>query len=336
MLSASFISTLIGTKMPGAGALWYSQTITFLQPVWIGDEIRVVGTISKKSESQRSFIIKIEIYNQNNQLVITGESQVKVPVVKDYQKVDDPILSNGVIIVIGGTGGIGESIIERLLSNGKRLIFTYLKNNNLATDIVKKHSSKIEKYCLDICDEVAIKNFINYTITKYERIDSLINCATDRIINNSFEKLTWESIDKQINIHLKSVFCLAKQVIPHFLKNKYGKIVNISSIYSDATPPLNLYDYVIAKSALCAFTKGLALEYGPYGININIVSPSMTETSLIAAIPEKTKLLTMMQTPLRRLARPEDIAGAVAFLISEEFSFITGETIRINGGQLML
>lgn len=338
MLSASFISTLIGTKIPGDGALWYSQSITFLQPVWIGDEIRVIGTIIQKSESQRSFKIQIEIFNQHNQLVINGEAQVNVPLVEVEvgQEVITP--DNGVHIIIGGTGGIGEAIISKLASLGKQIIFTYNKNEALAASIEKRFLNEIgiEKYALNINDEVSIRKFIEYVILKYSRIDSLINCATDKIINRSFSDLDWKSIENQFNIHLKSVFILTKQIMPHFSKNKFGKIINISSIYADGTPPINLYDYIMAKAALSAFTKSLAVEYGPLGININIVSPSMTETSLIATIPQKTKLLTTMQTPLRRLAKPEDVAGAVAFLISEEASFITGETIRINGGQLMI
>lgn len=338
MLSASFISTLIGTKIPGDGALWYSQSITFLQPVWIGDEIRVIGTIIQKSESQRSFKIQIEIFNQHSQLVISGESQVNVPFVEVEQNQEIIVANEGVIIVIGGTGGIGESIISKFASQGKKIIFTYYKNESLASNLEQRYSKDIviEKYALNITNELSIKKFVEYTARKYSRIDALINCATDKIINKTFSDLDWKSVEYQFSIHLKSVFMLVKEVLPHFIRNKYGKIVNISSIYADATPPLNLYDYVMAKAALSAFTKSLAVEYGPQGININIVSPSMTETSLIATIPQKTKLLTTIHTPLRRLAKPEDIAGVVAFLISDEASFITGETIRINGGQLMM
>lgn len=338
MLSASFISTLIGTKIPGEGALWYSQSITFLQPVWIGDEIRVIGTIIQKSESQRSFKIQIEIFNQHNQLVIKGESQVNVPLVESDQNNENTELTKGVIIIIGGTGGIGEAIISKLVSLGNNIIFTYNKNESLATSIEKRFLKEvgIEKYALNIIDEASINKFIAYINNKYSRVDALINCATDKIINKPFSNLEWKLVENQFNIHLKSVFMLIKELMPQFVKNKYGKIINISSIYADSTPPINLYDYIMAKAALSALTKSLAVEFGPYNININMVSPSMTETSLIATIPQKTKLLTTMQTPLRRLAKPEDIANAVAFLMSDDASFITGETLRINGGQLMI
>jgi 3-oxoacyl-[acyl-carrier protein] reductase len=94
--------------------------------------------------------------------------------------------------------------------------------------------------------------------------------------------------------------------------------------------------YTAAKSALQSLTKSLALEYGPKGIRFNLVSPGMTDTSLIADVPEKAKLLVTMQTPLRRLAKPQDVAQAIAFLLSDESSYISGETLRVCGGQIML
>jgi len=336
MLSASFISALIGTKIPGEGALWYSQSITFTQPVWIGDEIRIVGTIIQKIQGQRSFKIKIEIFNQHNQIVITGEAQVNVPLSEKDKEIEELMVNEGVVIIIGGTGGIGEAIIEKLILDNKKIIFTYFKNKNTASRKVNDNPIQVEKYYLDIRNEKEIKKFADYVIGKYKRVEAFINCATDKIINRKFSDLSWDQIENQINTHLKSTFILIKELMPNFIENKYGRIINITSIYSDATPPLNLYDYVIAKSALSSFTKSLALEFGVYGINVNNISPSMTETSLIATIPQKTKLLTTMQTPLRRLAKPNDIASVVSFLLSRESSFITGETIRINGGQLMI
>jgi 3-oxoacyl-[acyl-carrier protein] reductase len=117
---------------------------------------------------------------------------------------------------------------------------------------------------------------------------------------------------------------------------KYGRIINITTQYIDETPPVELLAYVTAKTALSGFTKSLAVEYAPFGITVNMISPGMTDTELIADIPEKSRLMTAAKTPLRRLAKPNDIAGAVCYLASEGASFITGETIRINGGQAML
>jgi 3-oxoacyl-[acyl-carrier protein] reductase len=126
-----------------------------------------------------------------------------------------------------------------------------------------------------------------------------------------------------------------KFIIPFMEQKKYGKIINISTLYIE-NPKTELLHYITAKSALQGFTKALAFEIAPKGIRMNLISPGMTDTDLISNIPEKVKLVTAAQTPLRRIASPQDIAGAISFLASDKSDFITGETIRVNGGQYML
>ena len=118
-------------------------------------------------------------------------------------------------------------------------------------------------------------------------------------------------------------------------KNGYGKIINMTT-QAVEKPNAQWLHYITAKSALQGLSKGLAVELAPKGIRVNLVSPGMTDTALIAGVPEKVRLLTEAQTPLGRIAQPEDIAGAVSFLASEKADFLTGETIRVNGGQVML
>ena len=115
-----------------------------------------------------------------------------------------------------------------------------------------------------------------------------------------------------------------------------GKIINITSIYTDGVPPVKTYDYISAKSALASFTRSLAVEYGVKGITINNVSPGMTETTMLGNLPEKTILVTEAQTPLRRLGNVEDVANVVLALVSGAGDYITGETIRVSGGQKMI
>jgi len=126
-----------------------------------------------------------------------------------------------------------------------------------------------------------------------------------------------------------------KSVLPLMLDNKYGKIVFLTSQYTEQAPA-ELLHYITAKSALNGFAKGLAVELASRGIRVNLVSAGMTNTKLIADVPEKIKLLTAAKAPLRRLAEPQDIAGAISYLLSEESDFLTGETIRVNGGQVMI
>jgi 3-oxoacyl-[acyl-carrier protein] reductase len=339
MLSASFISTLIGTKLPGDGALWFSQTINFLSPVWVGDEIVVTGEVIQKSESQRTLKIKIDIVNQHKQKVIEGECLVKVVKEVSGTREKDSSVERKTVLVIGGTGGIGSSIVNRMAEAGYNVAFSYYSSEKGATELVnslKKKRSNAISVKTDIKSERDIKNLLSTTINTFGSIDVIVNTATEKIIPKKFQQVEWDSIQEHFNNQVKGLYLLSKEAIPYFETRKKGKVICISSIYADGMPPKELFDYVIAKAALNAFVKSLAVEYGPKGITFNLVSPSMTQTSLITDVPEKTKILNSMQTPLRRLANPEDVAGIVAFLAGSDSDFLTGENIRVTGGQVMI
>jgi 3-oxoacyl-[acyl-carrier protein] reductase len=162
-----------------------------------------------------------------------------------------------------------------------------------------------------------------------------VNNASPSIESFDFAQLSWDIFQKHIDIQVKGAFHLTQAVLPHLLENQNGIIVNISSVYADNVPPVKLMPYSIAKAAIITFTRCLAAEYGHKGIRANCVSPGMTHTDLIINVPEKAKMVTKMQTPLRRLAIPEEIAGTVAFLFSDKAAFITGQNIRVCGGIVM-
>lgn len=339
MLSVSFISTLIGTKLPGEGALWFSQSINFLSPVWVGDEIVVTGEVIQKSESQRTLKIKVDIVNQHKQKVIEGECLVKV--VKEVSSAKDKTGSNEkkTALVIGGTGGIGSSVVKRLAEVGYNVAFSYYSSEKAADELVKslkKAKADVIAVKTDIKSEKDIKNLVNTTLNAFGGLDVVVNTATEKIISEKFQQVEWDSIQEHFNNQVKGLYLLSWELIPYFESRKKGKVICISSIYADGVPPKELYDYVIAKAALNAFVRSLAVEYGPKGITFNLVSPSMTETSLIADVPEKIRILNSMQTPLRRLANPEDVAGVVTFLAGSDSGFLTGENIRVTGGQAMI
>jgi len=147
--------------------------------------------------------------------------------------------------------------------------------------------------------------------------------------------MEWDDVSSQININIKSNLNIIKKIIPLMQENKYGKIVFLTTQYTEQMPN-ELVHYITAKSALNGFAKALAVELAPKGIRVNLVSAGMTNTNLIADIPEKVKLITAAKTPLRRLAEPQDIADTISYLVSDKSDFLTGETIRVNGGQVMI
>ena len=339
MIGASFISTVIGTKLPGDGALWYSQTLDFLLPVRIGDMITVVAEVIKKNDRERSIELDVRIFNQNRQIVTRGISKVKVidediPVNENLENEENP----RVALVIGETGGIGNATCLQLAKDGFNLILHYNKNKDKARKLqeeIKALGREVYICQGDVNQLADIDALIDFSIRKFSGIDVLVNCAAFPIPTIKATDLLWTDFLTQLEINIKVNLLLIQKVLPVMVGNGYGKIITLSSEATDK-PNANWAHYITAKSALEGLTKSLAYELAPKGIRINMVSPSMVSTELTADIPEKMKLMTAAQTPLRRLARPEDVAGVISFLASSKSDFLVGENIRLNGGQVML
>jgi 3-oxoacyl-[acyl-carrier protein] reductase len=339
MLGASFISTIIGTKLPGDGALWFSQTLEFLLPVRLGDKLTVIAEVIKKNDKENVIELKTEIFNQNKQIVTKGIAKVKVvEPAEDSEKISvSKTNEQRVAMVIGGTGGIGRKVCIQLAMDGFNVIIHYNRNQLLAEEL-QSEIEKLGKRAIiaraDILNDEDLGEIITKSIRVFGRIDVLINSAATVIPAIKFQDLVWADFSKQLELNIKSTFDIMKKIVPYMIENGYGKIINIGSLSVDK-PNAEWSPYITAKSALIGLTKSLAFELGPKGIRINMVTPSLLDTELTADIPEKVKLLTAAQTPLRRLAIADDVAGAISFLASVNSDFITGANIHVNGGQLM-
>jgi 3-oxoacyl-[acyl-carrier protein] reductase len=340
MLGAAFISTVIGTKLPGDGALWFSQSLEFLLPVRVGDTISVTAVVVKKNLRDNIIELNTDIFNQNKQKVTTGVAKVKIVVPEKKPEVDyvSPAKQK-VALIIGASGGIGKSVAMRLAADGFDIALHY-NNNEDAIKELRNSILNIGRRCLaasaDLKSQEQIKLVVAGIVRHFGTITVLVNCATAKVANCKLDSLKWEVMQDHFDVNVRGSFFLVNEILPLMKAQRYGKVINFTTQYIDGTPPPELTAYVTAKSAIEGFSKSLAVEFAPFGITVNMVSPGMTDTDLIADIPEKTRLMTAAKTPLRRLARPDDISGAVSFLASEDANFITGETIRINGGQVML
>jgi 3-oxoacyl-[acyl-carrier protein] reductase len=339
MLGASFISTIIGTKLPGDGALWFSQTLEFLLPVRIDDELTVSAEVFKKNDADRIIELKIEIKNQNRQVVTRGTSKVKVLEIKEERPAPQTkaaVTQNA--LIIGGTGGIGRAVCRQLAADGYHVFIHYFSNKVLADklrqDIITSggNASLIRA---DVTKTAEIHELLQGLTRHADSLDVLVNCSSIKIPRISFKELEWSDFEAQINFHIKSVFEVSKIFLGLLAKTGAGKIINIGTLATDK-PNADWAHYITAKAALQGLTKAMAFELGPKGIMVNMVSPGLTDTELTADIPEKVKLINASQTPLRRLATVEDVAGAISFLASNKSNFLSGENIRVNGGQIMI
>jgi 3-oxoacyl-[acyl-carrier protein] reductase len=337
MLSASFISTIIGMMLPGSGALWTSQTLDYVHPAYVGDTLHVVAKVKQKSPATRMVILQIVITNQHGQRLIVGESSVKMMELNDEDKIMETDTKK-TILVTGGSAGIGKAIAQRLASDGHTVVVNYRRSEEKAKEVVTnitQTGGKSIAIKANIAREEEVETLFAAATKAFGPIWAVVHCAAPKNLPLSFDDLKWELIREQLDVQVKGAFNCAKAALPRMVEAQSGGLVFIGSIFADGIPPTQQTRYVVAKSGLAALARSLAVEYGPKGIRVNIVAPGMTQTEMIAHLSEKTKMLTQIHTPLRRLAEPIDIANVVAFLLSSGARHITGETIRVCGGAVM-
>lgn len=346
MLVASYISTIIGTKLPGKGALWLSQSLEFLSPVRIGDQITVSVEVIHKSDSQNVITLDIEIRTGENSIVQRGQANVKI--LETGLKSEEPLIhkseskesksSGKVAIITGSSRGIGRAVAIDLAKSGFNVIVNCKKDVTKAQDLVdfiNNNGFSAHLVKADVSNEAACLELVSEVISKFGRIDVLVNNVSGSIVSSELKDLKWEKVITDMNVQVGSAFHLSRFCSPYMISNKFGRIINIGSIETSGVPTSGWYSYNISKSALNSLTRSLALELGPDGITVNTVSPGMTNTDLISDIPDKNRIIYKMQTPLRRLTEPSDVANMVNFLVSDSSSYITGENVKVCGGKVM-
>ena len=238
-------------------------------------------------------------------------------------------LKNINIILTGATGGIGRAILEKLHSTNANIIATGTNQDKL-TKIKEKFDSVIIKK-FDILDHSSIEKFIDQCNEQFDnKIDILINNAGITLDNLTI-RMKDEEWNKVINLNLTSTFMLTKNTIKKMLKNKNGKIINITSVVGH-TGNIGQANYAASKAGVIGMSKSLALEYGKKNIKINCISPGFIKSEMTDKISDNFKLNLQGKIALERFGDTEDVANAVLFLSSELSNYITGETIHVNGG----
>jgi len=238
-------------------------------------------------------------------------------------------LKNLSVIITGATGGIGNSILSKLVDQGANVLATGTNDEKLKNISENFPNVKIEKFDISKHDE--IETFIDKSYQALgNKIDVLINNAGITKDNLSI-RMNNDEWNKVININLTSTFLLSKNVIKKMLKNKNGKIINITSVVGH-TGNVGQANYAASKAGVVAMSKSLALEYGKKNIKVNCVSPGFILTEMTSKINEDHKNMLKSKIPLEKFGNPNDVANTVLFLCSDLSDYITGETIHVNGG----
>jgi len=241
-------------------------------------------------------------------------------------------LKNKNIIVTGASGGIGNSIVEKFYENGANILASGTRIEKL---------EELKKRFKDI-------KIMKFDISQHEKIEEFINNATDElggsldcIVNNAgitkdnlTIRMSLEEWTKVIDVNLTSTFLMSKYSIKKMLKNKSGKIINITSVVGH-TGNVGQANYAASKAGIVAMSKSLAIEYAKKNINVNCISPGFISTAMTDQIDEKFKDVIIAKIPSNRLGNPEDVANAVIFLSSSLSDYINGETLHVNGGMYL-
>ena len=236
------------------------------------------------------------------------------------------------IIVTGASGGIGNSIIEKLNQAGANILASGTKIEKL--DELKNKFKNIKTLKFDISQGNKIEEFVENGIKELGgKLDCIVNNAGVTQDNLSI-RMSLEEWEKVININLTSTFLISKSAIKKMLKNKSGKIVNITSVVAH-TGNLGQANYTASKAGIIAMSKSLAIEYAKKNININCISPGFIKTAMTDKLDNKFKEDIISKIPSARLGDPDDVANAVLFLCSNQSSYINGETLHVNGGMYM-
>ena len=246
-------------------------------------------------------------------------------------------MTKRIVLVTGGMGGLGESICTKMADQGYIVVTTHSPGNKIASDWLKgmkKRGYDFRAFAADVADFDSCKACVQKIESDVGPIDVLVNNA-GITRDMTFKKMTKADWDAVIGTNLDSVFNMTKQVLDGMVDRTWGRVINVSSV-NGQKGAFGQTNYSAAKAGMHGFTKALAYEVARKGVTVNTISPGYIGTKMVTAIPQDildTKIVP--QIPLGRLGKPEEVAGLIIYLASDEAAFVTGANISINGGQHM-
>ena len=236
------------------------------------------------------------------------------------------------VLITGASRGIGRETARKFHNNGYNVIINYNKNEKAALELQSMLPNSIAIKA-DVSNETEVKAMIDTAIKKFGFIDVVVNNA-GIAEQKLFTDITTDEWNNMMGTNLNSVYYVCKYTVPHMIRQKQGKIINVSSMWGVAGASCEVH-YSTAKAAVIGFTKALAKELGPSGIQVNAVAPGTIMTDMCGGFDNETIELIKEETPLGRVGTAEDVANSIYFLASDQADFITGQIISPNGGMVI-
>lgn len=348
MLLASLFSQLVGMRIPGKHALYLGQDLTFRKAVLVGETVRASARVTSKSAATRTIVLATEIRGIDDKVAVSGTAKVKVREFDDNERPSAAVSprpaggkweGNKVALVTGASRGIGAEVARVLAAKGYRVAVNYFKSEEAALRVVSEITGiggRALPFRADVRDAEQVEQMTAAVAARLGPPTALVNGAIGEFSQTLFADLSWERFQDQLDYQVKAVAQVCRAIHPHMKNASAGAIVNILSQVTGGVPPPRMADYVTAKYALTGLSKALAAEWAEDGIRINMVSPSLIATDLTQHYPDRVFRMEAGRTPLKRLATVSDVAHAIAYLLSDEASFLTGVNLFVAGGQVML
>jgi 3-oxoacyl-[acyl-carrier protein] reductase len=330
------ISRLIGMELPGPGAVWFEHQVEFLAPVFAGDEVEVTARVTRVSRATNVIVLALEARKLGNVPVLRGSAKVRVPSVFS-QEAADMADAVRVAVVTGASRGLGRAIAEGLAARGFRVVINYRGSEAAARDVqaaIVDHGGGAVAVAADVSTPDGARQLFDGAIDAYGRVDAIVHNATPPIVRRPYLETSAEEFRAFFDTYVIGLHELTRAAAPGMKERRFGRIVSVLSSYIAETPT-KLAAYTTGKYALLGFCRALAVELGPANINVNMVSPSEIMGPQTDELGVAAREVMTRKIPLRRLAQPADVARTVAFLLSDDASFISGANVPVTGGLLL-
>lgn len=331
MYLAGLLSRMIGGELPGPGALWFGQELSFEEPVYVGDRLTITVRIAQVSAVTRAVRVEVEARDQHGNMKLRGKGKVTMPKTQSPGKEN----TQRIALVTGGSGGIGAAICQSLARAGMKVLVGYARQAGRAENVVKAlhaQESAGEAVALDLRDPARIPNLLEEIMSRVGEIDTVVCGAMATWRRKRFTDVTPEDLMADFELAVIGHARLLQVLLPRMATRKFGRVIGIASSVVCGAPPADQSSYVVAKYGLVGLFRALAVEYAGSGITVNLVSPSLVDTDFTRDLPERVRKVMMLQSPLGRLCTPTDVA-AVVELLARRDSYLHGVNIPVTGGQ---
>ena len=348
MIAGALFSRLIGEHLPGERALYRSQDLRFLSPLLPGTQVRVRGEVKSYDASLSLLTVKTTVTGIDGAPVfVEGTAEVVVrPPEEEVRAAGSPrqehrggsALEGRRAFVLGGSRGIGSAVCRELGLQGAAVAVGYRSDLSAAQGLCVELSGRggsALPVCLDLGDGGSVAAAVREAAEGLGGLDILVLAGHGKIVARGIERGEWEDVSQTVARSAGALYHASRAALPFLKASGHGSIIAISSTVTREAPPPTWTAYTTAKTALVGLARSLAVELGPYTIRVNLVSPSLTEGEGTRGMPSRIREELAARSPLGRLARPEDVAAAVAFLASDAAGYLTGIDLPVCGGAVL-